>query len=107
MSAATIQPRADGPIEHGLLVGTVAALLLSIAGCSGQASSPVVAPKQESADEFIARINRENDVLEREQSAAEFTQKTYINYDTEFLNARATDRQLGFISQSAAQSKQL
>lgn len=29
MSAATIQPRADGPIEHGLLVGTVAALLVS------------------------------------------------------------------------------
>ena len=26
MSAATVQPRADGPIEHGLLVGTVAAL---------------------------------------------------------------------------------
>lgn len=29
MGAATIQPRADGPIEHGLLVGTVAALSIS------------------------------------------------------------------------------
>jgi hypothetical protein len=30
MSAATIQPRADGPIEHGLLVGTVAALFREV-----------------------------------------------------------------------------
>ena len=44
MSAATIQPRADGPIEHGLLVGTVAALLLGLAGCSGKpaATEPVI-----------------------------------------------------------------
>ena len=107
MSAATIQPRADGPIEHGLLVGTVAALLLGLAGCSGKpdAAAPTAAAKQETADEFIARVNRENDVLEKEQAAAEFTQKTYIDFDTEFLNARATDRQLGFISQSAGESK--
>jgi peptidyl-dipeptidase A len=110
MSAATFQPRADGPIEHGLLVGTVAALLLSIAGCSGNASTSVSADsggaqKQESADAFIARVNSENDVFEKEQGAADWTQNTYINVDTEFLNARATDRQLAFLSEAAEESK--
>ncbi|MEJ0036195.1 MAG: M2 family metallopeptidase [Gammaproteobacteria bacterium] len=111
MSAATIQPRAAGPIEHGLLVGTVAALLLGIAGCSGKTSTTVTeeagggGQKRESADEFIVRINRENDLLEKEQGAADWTQKTFINVDTEYLNARSTDRQLAFISQSAAESK--
>ena len=110
MSAATIQPRADGPIEHGLLVGTVAALLLSIAGCSGKPGVTATADaggaqKQESADDFVARINLENDMFDREQSAADWTQKTYINVDTEYLNARATDRQLAFISKSAEESK--
>ena len=97
MSAAAFHPRADGPIEHGLLVGTVAALLLSLAGCSGKPATTVTADsgggqKQESADEFVARINRESDVLDKEQAASEFTQKTYIDVDTEYLNARATDR---------------
>ncbi|HTU61652.1 MAG TPA: M2 family metallopeptidase, partial [Polyangiales bacterium] len=111
MSAAIVQPRADGPIEHGLLVGTVAALLLSLAGCSGQASTAAnasaggSAAKQETADQFIARFNRDNDGLEKEQAAADFTQNTFINYDTEYLNARATDRQLAYLSQSAAESK--
>ena len=111
MSAATILPRADGPIEHGLLVGTVAALLLTIAGCSGKpaATAPAeaggAAQKQESADEFIARITRENDVYDKEQAAADFTQKTYIDTDTEYLNARATDRQLAFLGQAAEESR--
>jgi peptidyl-dipeptidase A len=108
-SAAAIQPRADGPIEHGLLVGTVAALLLSIAGCSGKPAATADAPgaqKQESADDFVARINLENDQFDREQAAADWTQKTFITVDTEYLNARATDRQLAFISKSAAESKQ-
>ena len=106
MSAATIQPRADGPIEHGLLVGTVAALLLSIAGCSGKpAPTPAADQQQESADEFVARINRESDGFDMEQNAADWTQKTYINPDTEYLNARASDRQLEFVSKSAEQSK--
>ncbi len=61
--------------------------------------STAVAPKQETADEFVARFTRENDALEKEQAAAEFTQKTYINFDTEYLNARATDRQLAYHQQ--------
>ncbi|MEJ1964357.1 MAG: M2 family metallopeptidase [Gammaproteobacteria bacterium] len=110
MSAATIQPRADGPIEHGLLVGTVAALLLGLVGCSGKPATTVTAEtgggqKQESADEFIARVTRENDDFDKEQAAAEYTQKTYIDTDTEYLNARATDRQLAFLGQAAAESK--
>ena len=50
-------------------------------------------------------MNRESDVFDKEQAAADWTQKTYINIDTEYLNARATDRQLAFISKSAEESK--
>ncbi len=47
---------------------------------------------QETADEFVARVNSENDDFDKEGNAADWTQKTYITADTEMLNARATDR---------------
>ncbi len=107
MSAATFQPRADGPIEHGLLVGTVAALLLTLSACSKtETTSPADASAgQETADEFVARVNSENDDFDKEGNAADWTQKTYITADTELLNARATDRALAFIGKSAEESK--
>jgi len=110
MSAAIFHPRADGPIEHGLLVGTVAALLLTLSACGGKpevtgAADTAGAAKQETADEFVARVNRETWENDKEQGAADFTQKTYITTDTEFLTARATDRQLAYISKAAEESK--
>jgi peptidyl-dipeptidase A len=109
MSAAVVPPRADGPIEHGLLVGTVAALLLTLSACGGKpapsGAADAGAQKQETADEFVARVNRETAELDKEAGAADFTQKTYINVDTQFLNARASDRQLAYISKAAEESK--
>jgi peptidyl-dipeptidase A len=110
MSAATFQPRADGPIEHGLLVGTVAALLLSLTACSGKpgentAADAAGATKQETADEFVERVNRETWENDKEQGAADFTQKTFITVDTEYLTARSTDRQLAYVSKAAEESK--
>jgi peptidyl-dipeptidase A len=109
MSAATVQPRADGPIEHGLLVGTVAALLLSLTACSGHSagSSPAGAAGRanETADQFVARVNREMWELDKEQGAADWTQQTHITADTELLTARATDRLLAYVSKAAEESK--
>ena len=110
MSAAIVPLRADGPIEHGLLVGTVAALLLTLSACSGKSAPTGAAAdagtgQQETADEFVARVNRETEANDREAGAADFTQKTYINVDTQFLNARASDRQLAYLSRAAEESK--
>ena len=109
-SAAVAQPRAAGrPIEHGLLAGAIAALFLAVTACSdksaGSQPPAAAAPKQESADEFIARVNRDLDALELEGNAADWIQKTYITADSELVNARANDRYLAYIGQAAAESK--
>jgi peptidyl-dipeptidase A len=107
-SAAIVQPRAAGPIEHGLLAGAVAALSLMLGACSGKpgAEAPVAsAAKQETADEFVARVNHELDALDLESNAADWVEKTYITRDTELLNARANDRYLAYLGQAAEESK--
>lgn len=48
----------------------------------------------ETADEFVARLNRQFTDLALEWNAAGWTQATYINVDTQLLNARATERWL-------------
>ncbi|HEV7714675.1 MAG TPA: M2 family metallopeptidase [Steroidobacteraceae bacterium] len=109
MSAAVVQPRAAGPIEHGLFVVAVAALLpLVLGGCSGKPAAPsqtASAQTQETADEFVSRVNRDLTGIDLETSAADWTQKTYITPDTELLNARANDRYLAYLSRSAEESK--
>ncbi len=108
MSAAIATLRADGPIEHGLFAGVVAALSLALSCCGGKpvdvgATSGVV--KQETADEFVARANHDLTDIDLETSASEWTQKTYLNTDTELLNARAQDRYLGYLSRAVEESK--
>ncbi|MEP7242990.1 MAG: M2 family metallopeptidase [Gammaproteobacteria bacterium] len=108
MSAAVVRPRAAGPIEHGLWGVAVAALLIALSACSGKppaTPAPASTQKQETADEFVARVNRDLDTLDLETNAANWTQETYITADTEFLNSRANDRYLGYLSQSAEESK--
>ena len=89
----------------------VAALSLLLGACNGKpvpeaaASSPATAQKQETADEFVARVNRDLTDIDLETNAADWTQKTYITPDTELLSARAYDRYLGYLSRAAAESK--
>jgi peptidyl-dipeptidase A len=107
-SAAIVQPRAAGPIEHGLLAGAVAALSLSLAACGGKPASEqpgAGAPQAETADAFVARVNRDLDDIELEWNAADWVHETYITPDAELLNARATDRYLGYLSKSAEESR--
>ena len=107
-SAAVVQPRAAGPIEHGLLVGAVAALSLMLVACSGKPAEHAPgasAEKKETADEFIARISHDLDALELEGSAADWIQKTYITPDSELMNSRASDRYLAYLGKSAEESK--
>ncbi|HEY7964587.1 MAG TPA: M2 family metallopeptidase [Steroidobacteraceae bacterium] len=85
------------------------ALVLFLAACSQQAGvpPPVVAgaPRAESADQFVARVNRELTVLSQEVQAAGYTQDTFITVDTQLLNARSNDRYLGYLSRAVADSK--
>lgn len=75
----------------------------AIAACNPSQTPPV--KPAESADEFVARVNRELQALGDETQVAGFTQATYINSDTETLSARANDRYLAYLSQAAAEAK--
>jgi peptidyl-dipeptidase A len=61
--------------------------------------------RAETADEFVARINKEFADIWLENNAAGWTQATYINIDTELLNARATERWLAAFSKAVDEAK--
>lgn len=58
----------------------------------------------ESADEFVARINNELGELDREVAAASWVRNTYITVDTALLNSLATQRYAEWQSRSIAES---
>ena len=98
--------------RHALLALAIAASVLSLDACKRtpspeQAAAPVVskpAPANETADQFIARINEEFRNTYAELSAAQWISSTYINDDSEMLAAKANERWLtqlnGWIEQA-------
>jgi peptidyl-dipeptidase A len=86
------------------LAAAIAAVVAIAGGCSRDTSKSAATP-QESADQFVARINSEMTDLGREQAAAGWAYATYINQDTEFLNAKATERQLEYLSNTVDAAK--
>jgi peptidyl-dipeptidase A len=87
------------------LAAAIAAAVAIASGCSRDASQTAAAPK-ESADQFVERLNRELTDLGREQAAAGWAYATFINMDTEFLNAKATERGLEYFSNAVEAAKQ-
>lgn len=87
------------------LAAAIAAAIAIASGCSRDASQTVAAPK-ETADQFVERLNREMTELGREQAAAGWAYATFINMDTEFLNAKATERGLEYFSNAVEAAKQ-
>lgn len=79
------------------------AAVLAVAGCEGQPRQ--AAAPAENSDAFVERLNRELADLSREQSAAGFAYATFINYDTEFLNAKANERVLEYFSGAVEKAK--
>jgi len=69
------------------------------------ATPAVAAAADESADEFVARLNRQFADIALELNAAGWTQATYINVDTQLLNARATERWLESFSRAVEEAK--
>ncbi|HJY42398.1 MAG TPA: M2 family metallopeptidase, partial [Steroidobacteraceae bacterium] len=86
------------------LAAAIAAVLAVSGGCSRDTSQSAAAPK-ESADEFVVRLNREMTELGREESAAGWAYATYINQDTEFLNAKTTERGLEYFTNAVEAAK--
>jgi peptidyl-dipeptidase A len=60
----------------------------------------------ETADEFVARLNKEFSDVALEVNAAGWTQATYINVDTQLMNAKAYERYLETFSRAVEQAKQ-
>src|SRR5262245_28098822 len=79
------------------------ASVLALASCERKPQQP--AAQAETADAFVERLNHELADLSREQSAAGFAYATFINVDTEFLNAKANERVLGYFSGAVEQAK--
>jgi len=79
------------------------AAVLAIAGCSRKA--PEVSAPAETPDAFVTRLNEEMAERVREQNVAGFAYATFINQDTEFLNAKANERLLEYFSRVVEQAK--
>ena len=68
--------------------------------------APLAAASAETADEFVARLNREFAHTGLELNAAGWTQATFINVDTQLLNARTYERFLEQFSHAVEEAKQ-
>jgi peptidyl-dipeptidase A len=78
------------------------AAVLAVAGCERK---PEPEAQRESPDAFVERLNNELQELLREQSAAGWAYATFINVDTEFLNAKANERVLEYFNGAVEQAK--
>ena len=86
------------------LAAAIAAVIATTGGCSRDTTPTAAAPK-ESADQYVERLNRELAELGHESSAAGWAYATYITPDTEFLNAKATERTLEYYSNAVEAAK--
>jgi peptidyl-dipeptidase A len=82
---------------------TALALSCILASCGGP-KGPTPPPKMPAPD-FVAGVNEDLVALNREGNAAGWTQATNITVDTQFLNARATERYLEFFNRKANEAK--
>jgi peptidyl-dipeptidase A len=87
-------------MKHSLALGLLIAV--SLAACNKQPAAP---EQVETADQFVERLNRELLELSKEGSAAAWAYATYINQDTELLQAKADERLKAYLSKTIAQTK--
>jgi peptidyl-dipeptidase A len=89
--------------RHALLALAVATGLLSVPACT-RTPSPAAqattaapaakAPDNETADQFVARVNAEFRAMYPELTAAQWVSSTYINDDSQLLASKANERYL-------------
>ena len=84
------------------------AVALALSACgqepAAQSDARPAAAGGETAQQFVARVNREIAALNRETGKAFWVQATYITPDTNFLAARASEKTLAFNSRAVRES---
>ena len=102
--------------QRTFLTLTISASLLSLAGCKGDnqstpsssassaASAQPIDPN-ETADQFIARVNAEMRADYVENTAAQWLSETYINEDSQAVASKANERALVKLGQYVEQAK--
>jgi peptidyl-dipeptidase A len=84
-------------MSRSLRRAVVCALTLSVL--------PAGLAQAETADEFVARLNRELADLAVEVNAAGWTQSTYITVDTQLINAKANERYLEYLAKAVEEAR--
>jgi len=84
---------------RGAAALAVAGVLSSCGGPKGTTPPPKI-----DGAAFVAQVNKDLVELAKEGNAAGWTQQTYITADTQYLNAKVTDRVLEYFSRTAAEA---
>ncbi len=97
--------------RHALLALAVVAGL-TLASCTRTPSPDVsgspdhpAPPRDETADQFIERVNAEYRAMYPELTSAQWLSSTYINDDSQLLAAKANEKYLGALNRWIAQSR--
>ena len=99
---------------RALLALSITVAVFGLAGCDRspspaderQATSTApAAPADETADQFIARVNKEFMAMYPQLTAAQWLSSTYINDDSQLLSAKANERYLAQLNDWIAQAK--
>ena len=88
-------------ISAYLKAAALVVMAIAVVDCGGGLKST----PQESAEQFVARVNREMYALGIEQTEAGWVQQTYITKDTQAIGARATERGLAYFSKAVKEAK--
>jgi peptidyl-dipeptidase A len=91
-------------VRSQVLTVTVLMVLAIASGCQKQAEQAAASP-HETPEAFVERTNKEMADIGRESSAAAWTYATFINQDTEYLNAKANERWLTYFSKAVEKAK--
>ncbi|MGQ4583098.1 M2 family metallopeptidase [Lysobacter sp. F60174L2] len=99
-------------LVRALLALSISAAVVGLAGCdrspSPDAQAPAATstvPADETADQFIARVNKELRAMYPQMTAAQWLSSTYINDDSQLLAAKANERYLAQLNDWIAQAK--
>ena len=96
--------------RHLLLALAIGAGIATLVACkkdepAADTAAAPVAPKGESADEFVARVNDEFKKMYPELTAAQWLSSTYINDDSQLLAAKGNERYLTQLNSWIGQAK--
>ena len=96
--------------RHLLLALAIGAGLVTLAACkkdepATESAATPAAPKGETADQFIARVNDEFKKMYPEMTAAQWLSSTYINDDSQLLAAKGNERYLTQLNSWIEQAK--